>query len=219
MLSPSSIRTTLSHWLLRVAILFSVFVLPILGETPTFNAKIFFSYVDQSCSNRLDTINGASDDMNALAKAAQDSFGGEGFDNWTPLGEDTFVAYFALSDPKSVDVSALLPKSQFNDLGLNMKSGICSLYCNGSAMSWVTVRQEGENQGKPCTDNRGPQWYIPPERYGPKAPSPSYIISSERIARITVELLRTSRLQVLPRLNKAISSFAQPPSCTATQLC
>jgi hypothetical protein len=71
--------------------------------------------------------------MNALVKAAQDSFGGEGFYSWTPLGEDTFVAYFALSDPKSVDDNALLPKSQSNDLGLNMKSGIYSLYSNGSA--------------------------------------------------------------------------------------
>jgi hypothetical protein len=116
--------------------------------------------------------------MNDLVKAAQDSFAGEGFFSWTPLGEDTFVAYFASSDPKSVDVSALLLKSQFNDLGLNMKSGIYSLYCNGSAMSWVTVQQEGENQGKPFTDNKGRQWYIPPERHGPKAPSPFYIFGT-----------------------------------------
>jgi hypothetical protein len=180
MLSPSSIQATLSHWLLGVDILFSIFVLPILGETPTYNAKSFFSCVDQSCSNRLDTINVAGDGMNALVKAAQDFFGGEGSFSSTPLGEDTCVAYFALSDPKSVDVSAILPKSQFNNLGLNMKSGIYSLYCDGSAMSWVTVQQEGENQGKPFTDNRGPRWHIPPERHKPKAPSPFYIFGTYR---------------------------------------
>lgn len=57
--------------ILSLALIFSFCIYPIVGAT--FDAKSFFLYIDQSCTD-LDTINNAADDMNAMVAAAQESF-------------------------------------------------------------------------------------------------------------------------------------------------
>jgi hypothetical protein len=167
----SFIRAIFSESGLSIAIIFSVFVLPAIGAT--FDAQSFFLYIDRSCSD-LDLINNIGDEMNALAKAGQDAF------NWTPLSERTFAAYFGKIGPDiSLDDNSALAKRQFNKLGTSMKPGIYSLYCDGSAMAWVTTEQEGDNQGQPFKDGKGPRWYVAPDRHAP-SPVAFYIEGQKR---------------------------------------
>jgi len=154
MLSLSQKQNTFSHTPFGLAIVLIVFVLPSLAAE--FNAKEFFLYFDKSCDKVEDVINDAGDDMNNLVAAALNSF------NWTPLSVATFGAYWGkIYD--DIDMNSRLVQLNYGKLGKAMAKKKYSLYCDGSAHSWVTTKQEGDDKGKPFNDGKG-RWYIPPDR-------------------------------------------------------
>ncbi|TVY40521.1 hypothetical protein LOCC1_G005334 [Lachnellula occidentalis] len=171
-LAPS----TCSQSLFGVAIFLFLFVLPTLAAE--FNAKEFFLYFDESCNKLEDTVNEAGDDMNALVQAALNSF------SWTPLSVKTFAAYWGKITDDLATNSGLV-HNQYRSLGKAMSTKKYSLYCGPSAFSFVTVKQEGGDKGKPWDDGKG-RWYIAADRRAANIDSP-YILGSKRPDYCTTE--------------------------------
>lgn len=145
-LSSTSGSRSHSQSLLSLVTLLSIFFIPTIAAA--FDAKDFFLYLDKSCDSILDTVNEAGDDMNALVAAALDSF------NWTPLREATFAAYWGkITDDLTTNSGVV--KLQYQRLGTAMEKGKYSLYCDASAFTYVTTKQEGPDKDKPWDDGKG----------------------------------------------------------------
>ena len=113
-----------------------------------FNAKEFFLYVDISCNQKLNAVNEAGDDMNALVEAALDSF------NWTQLSKVTFLSFWGKIVVDRTRNSAIV-KYNYEKLGSKMDRAKYSIYCDGSAFSYVKTGQEGDIKNKPWSDGKG----------------------------------------------------------------
>ena len=162
------LRNTRSQSLLGVFCLVFFLVLPTLGAK--FNAKDFFLYVDKSCDKLEEVVNEAGDGMNALVEAALNSF------NWTPLSEKTFIAYWGTITENMAQNSGIV-RFDYEKLGAAMEKKRYSLYCDGSAFSYVTTNPEGVEKGKHWDDGKG-RWYIAADRREPNLEN--FIIKGEK---------------------------------------
>lgn len=92
----------------------------------------------------------------------------------------TYAAYWGkVSKEATLEQNSGLTKAWFGKLGTNMESGKYSLYCDGTALTYVTTQQEGGEKGEPWADGKG-RWYFPPDRRAKDSTIPYYIVGDNR---------------------------------------
>ena len=90
----------------------------------------------------------------------------------------SFSAYFGQIQGTVLAQNSIMIKNKFAKLGYTMSIVTYSVYCKGSAMSWVDIQQEGEDQGQHFLDGEG-RWYIPLNLRAANNPV-FYIVGSQR---------------------------------------